>query len=479
MTVASMNATGPVQTSSRGAKAAARVLVVGLGKTGIACTRHLRDRYGVAIEAVDSRQSPPGLAQFEREFPDVPIRLGSFERRWFERAATVVLSPGVSADEPALRLALDAGVPVIGEIELFARAALAPVAAITGSNGKSTVTSLLGLMATTAGRNAAVGGNLGTPALELLPPAHLNGEISPNILEARPRRDDPKAAQPDCYVVELSSFQLETTYSLNAAVAAVLNVSPDHLDRHGTFEAYASAKQRVYRGTGVMVINLDDPVVMAMRDRARAAIGFSVEPRAENAPGWDRGARVFEGPVYGLAQREQHDGALWLARWSHGQCTPLIPLETLPLPGRHNAANALAALAMGSVLDLDEPAMLAGLSGYKGLAHRCQLIAAHAGVRWYNDSKGTNVGATRAALEGIGAEARVVLIAGGEGKGADFTPLALPLARYGRLAIVFGRDAGAIETAVAGSVPVRRAHDLQSAVHLAREAAERGDAILF
>ena len=458
MAVVTMNHSGPTQPLESAASVAAPVLVVGLGKTGIACARHLRDRYGVALAAVDSRATPPGLAEFKAEFTNVPVHTGGFDVESFERASTVVLSPGVALDEPAIERALERGVPVIGEIELFARAAVAPIAAITGSNGKSTVTSLLGAMAAKAGRNAAVGGNLGTPALELLP--------------------SKSSDEPDAYVIELSSFQLETTFSLNAAVATVLNLSPDHLDRHGTMAAYAAAKARIYKGDGVTVINLDDPGVVAMRESGRDAIGFSATPRAQDAVIDD-----FSGPVYGLVDGPvEGAGGSWLARWSNGRCTPLIAQSALPTPGRHNAANALAALALGSVLDLDERSMLATLREYTGLPHRCQLIAEAGGVRWYNDSKGTNVGATKAALEGIGEQSRqsrVVLIAGGDGKGADFTPLSAPLAVYASVAILFGRDADTIENDLAGSVPIRRAANLPDAVRLAHAAAEPGDSVLF
>ncbi len=409
-------------------------LIVGLGATGLSCVRHLAAR-NRSVVVTDSRAAPPGLESIRDEFPEMETSLGGFETRLFEYALEIVLSPGVSPQEPAVRAAVKRGVPVIGDIELFAQEADAPVAAITGSNGKSTVTTLVAEMATRDARRVKVGGNLGPPALSLL-----EGET------------------PDLFVLELSSFQLETTRSLHPVAATVLNVSPDHMDRHHELDDYVEAKRRIFQGDGVMVINLDDPVVAAMYEPGRKVIGFTLDEPA--------------GRDFGLAKGV---GGIWLARGSEH----LIPVDALPLPGLHNAANCLAALAMGEALEISMPSRLAALENFKGLPHRCQLVAEHNEVRWYDDSKGTNVGATVAAVRGLGAERDLVLIAGGLSKGADFTPLKGPVARHVRHVVLFGQDAELIERALAGIVACTRVQDLKAAVRAAGDAAVPGSAVLF
>jgi UDP-N-acetylmuramoylalanine--D-glutamate ligase len=409
-------------------------LIVGLGETGLSCVRYLsaRDRY---LVVTDSRAAPPGLDAIRAEFPGIQIALGGFDSRLFEQAAEIVLSPGVSPSEPAVRAAANRGVPVTGDVELFALEAKAPVAAITGSNGKSTVTTLVAEMAALDGQRVKVGGNLGPPSLSLL-----QGEA------------------PDLFVLELSSFQLEATRSLRPVAATVLNVSPDHMDRYPDFGDYVEAKRRIFRGDGIMVINLDDPVVAAMYEPGRGCIGFTLEaPREKD---------------FGLLDR---DGEVWLARGSE----QLVPLAALPLPGLHNAANCLAALAMGDALGVSMPARLEALATFKGLPHRCQLVTERNHVRWYDDSKGTNVGATVAAIRGLGAERDLVLVAGGLGKGADFTSLKGPVARHVRHVVLLGRDAELIERALAGTVTCTRVADLKAAVRVAGEAAAPGSAVLF
>lgn len=409
-------------------------LIVGLGETGMSCVRHLASQNGFVV-VTDSRAEPPALDALRAEFPGVETALGGFDAALFANAGRIVLSPGVSPAEPAVRAATERGVPVIGDIELFALGANAPVAAVTGSNGKSTVTTLLGDMAVRDARRVKVGGNLGPPALSLL-----QGE------------------RPDLFLLELSSFQLETTRSLRPAAAAVLNVSPDHMDRHRDFDEYVEAKRRIFEGDGIMVINLDDPVVAAMYEPGRRCIGFTLD-----AP---------RGGDFGLLSQA---GGTWLARGSE----PLVRLAALPLPGLHNAANCLAALAMGEALGISMRARLAAFESFKGLPHRCQLVAEHNEVRWYDDSKGTNVGATVAAIRGLGAERDLVLIAGGLGKGADFAPLKGPVARHVRHVVLFGRDAELIERALAGVVACTRAEDLTAAVRAAFAAAAPGSAVLF
>jgi len=416
----------------RGGKA----LIVGLGKTGLSCARYLV-RQGIPVAITDSRESPPGLERLREELPDLALFLGGFRPEVFAAAEKIILSPGVALSEPLVDEALQRGVPVLGDIELFARAAQAPVAAITGSNGKSTVTSLLGEMARSAGWAVRVGGNLGEPALDLL---------------------DSSA---ELYVLELSSFQLETTNSLRPRAAVVLNVSPDHLDRYPDVDAYAAAKARIYRGAELAVVNRDDPMVRAMLAPSLRQIGFTLEPPAAG----DFGIRL-------------RGGEPWLCR---GQRF-LLPAAALLIVGRHNLANALAALALGVACGLPEAAMLEGLRAYRGLPHRTQLVADLHGVRWYNDSKGTNPGATIAALEGLHPAtggARTVLIAGGDGKGADFSALAPVVARTARAVVLIGRDAPLIEAALDGTVPLLHADDMGQAVTLAAGQARPGDRVLL
>lgn len=410
------------------------VLVAGLGKTGLSVARFLARR-GIAFAMADSRTEPPGLDVLRREFPGVEVRLGGFDADAFACAGTVVLSPGIATDIPEVRAARAAGVPVIGDIELFALAADAPVVAITGSNGKSTTTTLVGEMARRAGRDVRVGGNLGTPALDLL-----------------------GGGRPDLYVLELSSFQLETTFTLDCAAATVLNLSDDHLDRHHSLLEYAAVKQRVFHGNGVMVVNADDVLSAAMADARRRVVRFSLgTPRQAQ----DFGVGKVNGREYLM----------------HG-AQALMPCDEVRIPGRHNLANALAALALGEAVGLPMDAMLATLREFPGLAHRCAFVAEIDGVRYYNDSKGTNVGATLAALAGMPGD-KVVLIAGGEGKGQDFAPLAPAVAARGRAVVLIGRDAGIIEAALAGAASVLHAGSMEEAVRLARQNARPGDVVLL
>lgn len=413
-----------------------RTLIVGLGKTGVSCARYLRAQ-GLPVAVTDSRSDPPGLSLLRQALPEVPVFIGGFRPEVFAAAAELILSPGVPLAEPLIQAALARGVPVLGDVALFARAARAPICAITGSNGKSTVTTLLGLMAEAWGLRTAVGGNLGEPALDLL--------------------DDAVGL----YVVEVSSFQLETTPSLAAKAAVCLNVSPDHLDRYPSLDAYAAAKARVYEGAGVAVVNRDDPRVRAMSHPDAPTIGFTLgEARAGD---------------YGLCPRA---GSTWLCRGRE----PLIEAAEVLIPGRHNLANALAALALAEACGLEQGPVLQALRCFRGLEHRSQLVIERRGVRWYDDSKGTNPGATVAALEGLvppGGAHRVVLIAGGDGKGADFAPLGPAVERAARAVVLIGRDAPRIAAALAGRSEVRYAGDMGEAVTLAAELARPGDSVLL
>jgi len=418
-----------------------QVLVVGAGLSGLSCVRHLLD-LGCAVRVLDTRQIPPGLGELRRLLPDSAIFLGDWPAAAFAGVDEIVVSPGVGLDAGALVDAAAHGLPLLGDIELFARAVTRPVLAITGSNGKSTVTTLVGQMLTRAGRTAVVGGNLGTPALDLLagPP-------------------------PDAYVLELSSFQLERTASLRPAAACVLNLSPDHIDRHGSFAAYAAAKARVLDGAAVAVLSRDDAGVAAL------AGGLAASQRVV----WFGLGAPTGASDFGLLER---DGAPWLARGDEA----LLPAAALRLPGRHNIANALAALALIDALGVPLAPALPALREFPGLPHRTQWVAEHAGVAWYDDSKGTNLGATLAAVEGLAPtrpSGRLVLILGGQGKGQDFAPLRGALATHGRAAVLIGEDAGSIARAIGDAVPIRRAADMDAAVAAAAALAQPGDGVLL
>ena len=404
-------------------------LVIGLGITGQSCVRYLAAQ-GMPVRALDTRAQPPGLADWQKRFPDVPVHAGGFREDWLDAARRLIVSPGIAVATPEIARQVASGKEVIGDIELFARAANVPVAAITGSNAKSTVTTLLGEMAIAAGRQALSGGNLGTPALELLD------------------------AGAQLYVLELSSFQLETTYSLDAQVATILNISEDHMDRYRSLADYLAAKQRIYDGCEVAVWNRDDENTRPQRQVPRE-ITFGTHAQADY--------RLDTGRQQLLCRGED-----------------LLPAASLTVRGHHNVLNVLAALAMAEALGLPREQALAAAARFPGLPHRCQLVAEHAGVQWFNDSKGTNVGATLAALAGIGPaiDGQVVLIAGGQGKGQDFSPLAGPARQYVRAAVLFGEDAQLIADSLE-PVPCERVNDLATAVQRAAVIAHDGDAVLL
>jgi len=412
-----------------------RVLIVGLGATGLSCARFLAAR-GVEVAITDSRTNPPGLDVLQRELPDTAVFVGGFETSAFERADVLLLSPGVSLCEPLVAEARARGVEVLGDVELFARLVSAPVIAITGSNGKSTVTTLVGAMARAAGRDVAVGGNIGMPVLDLLDKAH------------------------DLYVLELSSFQLETTHSLEAVAATILNISEDHMDRYASLADYTAAKARIFYGNGALIANRDDMRVRATLDMlagGRRLIQFGLQAPAEGD--------------FGICQNSGED---WLCLGAEA----LLPVAKLRIRGRHNLANALAALALGQAAGLPMAAMLEALRDFAGLAHRCQWLGEYQGVNWYNDSKATNVGAAIAAIRGVEAE-KIVLIAGGQGKGQDFTPLIEPLRQRVRAVVLLGEDAEQIETILPESLSVRHAQSMAEAVKLAAQVARAGDAVLL
>ncbi len=406
-------------------------LVVGLGKSGLSCARFLASQ-GVPVAVTDSRMEPPGLTTLREEYPDLPVFVGGFDENAFAVAQRLIISPGVSLQEPLIQQALVRGASVTGDIALFAEVAQAPIAAITGSNGKSTVTTLLGEMAKRSGRKTLVGGNIGIPALDLL---------------AQP--------VPELYVLELSSFQLETASGINAAVATVLNVSEDHMDRYSDLQSYSNAKQAIFNGASVRVLNRDDMAVAQMVESGVDQRWFTL---AEPAAG-----------EYGLKQTAD---ALWLACGDE----LLMAASEVCMAGRHNLANALAALAMGDALGLSRDSMLQTLRSFGGLPHRCQYVARIDGVAWYNDSKATNVGAALAAIMGF--DERLVLIAGGQGKGADFSPMAEAADRL-KAVVVLGEDGEQIAQTFDGKVPCYRVNNLADAVNEAASLADNGESVLL
>ncbi|MCW5573687.1 MAG: UDP-N-acetylmuramoyl-L-alanine--D-glutamate ligase [Steroidobacteraceae bacterium] len=418
-------------------------VIAGLGRTGLASARYLHAQ-GWRIAVTDSRAQPPELGALRALAGDIVVRAGGLDTGLLDGAALVVASPGLALDAPFFAAARARGIEVVGDIELFARAARAPVVGITGTNGKSTVTTLLAQMAGRAGLAVRAGGNLGEPALDLL--------------------GDPATA---LYVLELSSFQLEATRSLELAAATVLNVTADHMDRYATLADYAAAKARIFAHCHAAVINLDDPLVAAMR-AGMGGQGAAAERRTLTFS--VLGATDAD---YGLADRGAAAGGEWLVRRDE----PLLALDELRIPGRHNAANALAALALGEALGLARPPMLAVLREFRGLDHRTQWVAEVGGVRYVNDSKGTNVGATLAAVSGL--PGTLVIIAGGDGKGQDFTPLAAAFRGKVRHVVLIGRDAPAIAAVLAGVCPVTREATLEAAVHTAARVARAGDVVLL
>ena len=423
-----------------------KVLVLGLGDTGLSCARWLAAR-GARVSVADTRATPPHAASLAELLPQVPLYTGPFDDTGLLSAEMLVVSPGVPLTEPAVARAIAAGIEVVGDVELFSRAIRAlnakrehpmRVLAITGSNGKSTVTARCGDMCRMAGLVTCVAGNIGLPVLDALTEIEQGGEPAPQV-----------------WVLELSSFQLETTASLNADVATVLNLSEDHMDRYPDMEAYAAAKARIFSGDGVQVLNRDDARSLAMARPGRRVVSF----------GLDRGPRDDN---FGLCEDELCvDGDM------------LMPLSALPVAGLHNAANALAALALTRALDLPMEALLRGLLHFKGLPHRVEQVAEIDGVTWYDDSKGTNVGATEAALYGMGRRKAVVIL-GGDGKGQDFSPLKAAVEANARAVVLIGRDAPLIAAAIAGSgVEILQADSLQEAVEAAQRLAQTGDAVLL
>ncbi len=408
--------------------------LIGMGKTGLSCARFLRD-HGENFSWFDTREVPPGLTDIGKLFPDADFYCGDLDASILSIASEIIVSPGVSVMEPALQVAAQAGVHLIGDIELFVRSTQKPIIAITGSNAKSTVTTLVGEMAEACGLHAGVGGNLGTPVLDML-------------------ADD---AKNDCYVLELSSFQLETTFSLQAAVAIILNISEDHMDRYGSLQDYTQAKHKIYNNARYVVFNRADYLTSPPPNALSHSSSFGLDDCE-----------------YGVGVAE-HNGENWLML---DRSIPLMCAADIHVAGSHNLANVAAAFAIASAAGWDLVACANAVRQFKGLPHRCQWVAEKNGVRFYNDSKGTNIGATVAAIEGLASNKNIVLIAGGDGKGADFSQLAPVVNQHVRQLVLIGRDAEEIATACADIAHVR-ANSMIDAVQKSQNIATAGDVVLL
>ncbi|MFW2082404.1 UDP-N-acetylmuramoyl-L-alanine--D-glutamate ligase [Acinetobacter guillouiae] len=411
-------------------------VVAGLGISGVSAVNFLHEN-GYRVAVTDSREVPPGHEQIPAA---VQTSFGQLDQDLLLQAEEIVISPGLDPQLPAIQAAIAKGIPVISEIQILRRATDKPIVAITGSNAKSTVTTLIGLMAQDAGVKVAVGGNLGRPALDLT-------------------HDDP-----DVYILELSSFQLEATSSLNAEVAVVLNMSEDHLDRHGNMAGYHAAKHRIFQGVKKVVYNRDDSLTRPLVPDVTPMQSFGL-----NAPDLKQ---------YGILRED--NGTIWLARGRER----LLKSSEMYIQGTHNVANALACLALGEAIGLPMDTMLETLKTFKGLEHRCEFVKEVNGVRYYNDSKGTNIGATLAALDGLGAAieaqgGQVAIILGGQGKGQDFTALRESLQKYAKVAVLMGEDRSIIENAIAGTTTLLHAASLQQAVELCQQHTHAQDVVLL
>ncbi len=433
-----------------------QVLVLGLGDTGLSALRWLA-RQGAVLSVGDTRATPPGIEVLKTELPQVKIYTGVFQPEMFDNTDLIVTSPGVPLSTPVIQAAIVRGMPVVGDVELFAQQIhcnaqynQTKVIGITGANGKTTVTTLVGEMCKAAGLKTIVAGNIGLPVLDIL-----------------------SMAVPDVVVLELSSFQLETTHSLNLAAAVVLNVTEDHMDRYASFAEYAAAKERIFAHAQVKVVNRDDAYSYAMGKLPTGSAAI-----ANSTP-----SIVSFG--LNVAKNQQDFGVLTQAGVSNlaQGTTALLPLAEMKLSGLHNAANALAALALCRAINLDFAALLKTLKTFKGLSHRVEWVANVHEVDFYDDSKGTNVGATCAAIAGMsknGIPQKVVLIAGGDGKGQDFSPLLKAVESNARATVLIGRDAQVIEhTLSTSNIPRYFAADLPEAVNIAYKVAHKGDAVLL
>ena len=402
------------------------VVIIGLGLTGLSCVDFFLAQ-NVTPRVMDTRATPPGLDKL----PEAVERyVGGLNEDWLMAADLIVASPGMALANPALSRAADAGIEIVGDIELFCREAQAPIVAITGSNGKSTVTTLIGEMAKAAGVNVGVGGNIGLPALMLLDPAR------------------------ELYVLELSSFQLETTSSLHAAAATILNVTEDHMDRYPLgLQQYRAAKLRVYENAKVCVVNADDGLTMPVRGADERCVSFGVD--------------------VGDYHLNRQQGETWL----RVKGEKVLNVKEMPLTGQHNYSNALAALALADAVGLPRATSLKALTTFTGLAHRFQIVLDHRGVRWINDSKATNVGSTEAALNGLHVAGTLYLLLGGDGKSADFEPLKRYLAGDNIRLYCFGRDGG--ELAALRPEIATETETMEEAMRLIAPQVKAGDMVLL
>lgn len=409
------------------------VVVIGLGKTGMSCVRFLA-KQGLSVAVTDDRKTPPYLEQIKKHYPTVYLQMGEIKQSLLFRTKKIILSPGVSPQLNVVKKAIKKGITVIGDIELFCQNVNAPIIAITGTNGKSTVTTLVAKITESFGIKTAMGGNLGTPALELL-----SGESF------------------DLYVLELSSFQLETVFSLNAKASAVLNIATDHMDRHIDIENYAKIKQKVYFGNGLMVINIDDKDVYNMAKNGRNIKTFSV---------------LSSQADFSL---KKYDGDNWLCD-SGGK---VIRQKDLDLKGTHNVANVLAAMALVSQFKVTKKCLIDVLVKFKGLPHRCQQVAVIDGVYWYNDSKATNIEAGIASIRGLCKLGKIILIAGGDSKGVSFSGFVPAIKEYVRKIFLLGVDAKKIADVIASHIPYEFVSDVSEAVKSAHKIAKNGEVVLL
>ncbi|WP_333011590.1 UDP-N-acetylmuramoyl-L-alanine--D-glutamate ligase [Kluyvera sichuanensis] len=402
------------------------VVIIGLGLTGLSCVDFFLAQ-NVTPRVMDTRATPPGLDKL----PEAVERyVGGLNEDWLMAADLIVASPGMALANPSLSRAADAGIEIVGDIELFCREAQAPIVAITGSNGKSTVTTLIGEMAKAAGVNVGVGGNIGLPALMLLDPAR------------------------ELYVLELSSFQLETTSSLHAAAATILNVTEDHMDRYPLgLQQYRAAKLRIYENAKVCVVNADDGLTMPVRGADERCVSFGVD--------------------VGDYHLNRQQGETWL----RVKGEKVLNVKEMPLTGQHNYSNALAALALADAVGLPRATSLKALTTFTGLAHRFQIVLDHRGVRWINDSKATNVGSTEAALNGLHVAGTLYLLLGGDGKSADFEPLRRYLTGDNIRLYCFGRDGG--ELAALRPEIATQTETMEEAMRLIAPQVNAGDMVLL
>lgn len=409
-------------------------VIVGLGKTGLSCFRYLSNQ-GLNVAITDSREEPPELLELRAEFESASVYLGQINEQVLLASDQIILSPGVSLDNKSIKLSIENNIPVFGDIELFCQKAQAPIIAVSGSNGKSTVTTIVAEMTRLAGLKTYVGGNIGIPALDLL-----------------------SDSTPDLYVLELSSFQLETTYSLNAHASVVLNVSPDHMDRYSSLKDYANTKKRIYSGQGLMVLNKDEEYIHSIIDSKRDTIYFSL-----GAP---------EGENFGLIN---HNNEVWLSQGNE----KIINKNQLKIKGEHNISNALAAMALAGAVNVPTNIMADVLKNFTGLEHRCQLVREIDNVSWYNDSKATNVGACIASITGLCELGNIILIAGGDSKGADLSGLNPIVKKYIKRVFLFGIDANKLADVMGSDVDKEFVNNMNEAVKGASKIADPDDIVLL